>query len=190
MRPPRIERWLARATFLAAIVSWIYVLAPDRVPRANAVVAASAGAATVAHSARRGTNGVRIAYAEHGAAIEHWTRTPESDVVAEPYGLTIDALRALEPGARVSWPDPDGGAIELAVVARERVGDLERIRLSHDGLPSTVTLGAAHFYATIATASGAYSVSNDAGETLLVRHQALDRRINRDAPDYAAAPHA
>ena len=183
MRRPRTPRRAAeRATFAAAIGCWTWLLAPaaptpaapPSLPPTRTIGTAPATPAPVVYADK--------------PAFEHWTRRPESDVVAEPYGISIDDLRALAPGQVLSWPDPDGGALDLAVVARDRAGDLERIRLVHDGLPSTVTLGARTFYATIATARGAYAISNDAGETLLVRHTDLDRRMLPGARDYATTP--
>ena len=183
-RRRRARRPIGCATFVAALGIWTNLLAPTTAREAPP--AAQRAERTPATTPRAGAPATLATE----PALAHWSRAPESDVVAEPYALTIDDLRALAPGDRLSWPDPEGGAIDLAVVARERVGDLERISLVHDGLPSTVTLGARTFYATIATARGAYAVGNDSGETMLVRHTVLDGRMPADVHDYAPTPRA
>jgi hypothetical protein len=115
------------------------------------------------------------------------TDAPESDAPSEPYPLSARRLADLAPGARLRLPDPAGGEIEFVVAAIEWAPPIRRLRLTHDGLPSTFTVKGPAFFGTLATPRGVYALEGHNRATRLVRQATLDQR-NVHASDFRPAP--
>ncbi len=171
------------ATFVVALAAAIHWQAPAQHPEP------ALDRAPIAGPQHHAPAGPRPVDASQSPALpsDHWSDSPESDVLADRYPVSKAAFAAIRPGATLRLPGPDGGEIDLAV-EEVRVGDATtHVRLSHAELPSTVTLIGDEFFATIATPTGVYALSGDGRFTRLLRHDTLDLRTLH-AEDYRPVP--
>ena len=169
----------ASLTFVAALVVWLVLLAPEAARVGSPATAQPRQPTTTERSVR----GDDLSNERTASANERG-----ADVVFEDYPLNSAELGALRQGDRIVLTHPDGGSIDLHVVRIDSTPQRRHLLLMHGALASTFTESNGTFFGTLATTRGVYALEGNAQRSRLTRHALLDLRMNPHAPDYRSHP--
>lgn len=85
---------------------------------------------------------------------------------------------------RVIYIDSPNGELRIALVAAHSNSSGERLDVSVDGLPGTITRSGPGFFASLPSRYGSLRLENNGNSTRLINEQALDQRNLPQLKDY------
>ncbi|MGI9325248.1 MAG: hypothetical protein ACR2PZ_08530 [Pseudomonadales bacterium] len=112
----------------------------------------------------------------------------DSDTTPLAFPLDQQKLDRLLARGTLTLTHPQGGSMQLQLIAMEQQGRLQLLRLQIAGIPGQVTRSANGFFGTLATDRGVYSIENHGLTTHIVNQQQLDQRTLPGFSDARTAP--
>lgn len=115
-----------------------------------------------------------------------------ADIPLQQYDFDTSHIEQLLANGSIKLPHPQGGLFELTLERVENAGELRTVTVRCDGLSGVITQliteEGQSFFATLATASGVYSIEHRSRHTRIINQRQLDLRINPAHPDYRVVP--